>query len=122
MKNILRVISIVLIAMFIAATCQASGYRGTGHGYSRAFRGGHGGGYYGGGHGHRGYGFYDDAALIAGILVGGSIINNMVNQPSVPPPEETTCTKSTTTTWENGQLVDKTTTENCEGYRNTTEY
>ena len=130
MKHILRVISIVLIAMFIAATCQASGYRDNGrqgYGYNRypIFDHGHGGAYNGGhsgGHGHRGYGFYDDVALLAGILVGGSIINNMIDQPSVPPPEETICTKSTKTTWENGQLVDTTTTENCEGYRNSSGY
>lgn len=135
MKNTLRVISIVLIAMFIAATCQASGYRGTGrqgygnnmhtifdYGHGRSYHGGHRGAYHGGGYGHRGFGFSDDVALIAGILVGGSIINNIINQPSAPPPEETICTKSTTTTWENGHQVGTTTTENCDGYRNTTRY
>jgi len=169
MKNLLRVTSIALIAIFIAATCQAYEYRGTGrqgygnkmytksdhgnrhdrgyygdHGkhrsHGRGYYGGHGKhrshgrGYYGGhgkhrGHGHvyyydgyRGYGYNDDAALIAGILVGGSIINNMISQPSAPPPEATTCRKSTTTTWENGRQVATNTTENCEGYRNTTRY
>ena len=143
MKNLLRVTSIALIAIFIAATCQAHEYRGTGrqgygnnmytksnHGNSHG-RGyydghgrhrGHGHGYYGGGYGYRGYGYNDDAALIAGILVGGSIINNMISQPSAPPPEATTCRKSTTTTWENGRQVGTNTTENCEGYRNTTRY
>ena len=157
MKNLLRVTGIALIAIFIAATCQAQEYRGAGrqgygnnmytksnHGnrHGRAYYGGHrgygkhgggyygghrgygrhGGGYYGGYYGHRGYGYNDDAALITGILVGGSIINNMINQPSAPPPEETTCRKSTTTTWENGRQVGTNTTENCEGYRNTTRY
>ena len=138
MKNLLRVTSIALIAIFIAATCQAQEYRGAGrqgygnnmytksnHGnrHDRAYYGGHRGyGRHGGYYGHRGYGYNDDAALIAGILVGGSIINNMISQPLAPPPEETTCRKSTTTTWENGQQVGTTTTENCEGYRNTTRY
>ena len=143
MKNLLRVTSIALIAIFIAATCQSREYRGAGrqgygnnmytksnHGnrHDRAYYGGHrgygrhGGGYYGGYYGHRGYGYNDDAALIAGILVGGSIINNMISQPSAPPPEATTCRKSTTTTWENGRQVGTTTTENCEGYRNATRY
>ena len=135
MKNLLRVTSIALIAIFIAATCQAQEYRGTGrqgygnnmytksnHGnrHGRGYYGGHG--YYGGGYGYRGYGYNDDAALITGILVGGSIINNMISQPSAPPPEATTCRKSTTTTWENGRQVGTNTTENCEGYRNTTRY
>ncbi len=138
MKNLLRVTSIALIAIFIAATCQSQEYRGAGrqgygnnmytksnHGnrHDRAYYGGHRGyGRHGGYYGHRGYGYNDDAALIAGILVGGSIINNMISQPLAPPPEETTCRKSTTTTWENGQQVGTTTTENCEGYRNTTRY
>jgi hypothetical protein len=149
MKNLLRVTSIALIAIFIAATCQAQEYRGTGRqgygnnmytksnhgnrhgrgyydghgrhrGHGRGYYGGHG--YYGGGYGYRGYGYNDDAALITGILVGGSIINNMISQPSAPPPEATTCRKSTTTTWENGRQVGTNTTENCEGYRNTTRY
>ena len=77
MKNLLRVTSIALIAIFIAATCQAHEYSGTGrqgygnnmytksnHGNSHG-RGyydghgrhrGHGHGYYGGGYGYRGYG------------------------------------------------------------------
>jgi hypothetical protein len=141
MKNLLRVTSIVLIAIFIAATCQAQEYRGTGrqgygnnmytksnHGnrHGRGYYDGHGRhrghGYFGGGYGYRGYGYNDDAALITGILVGGSIINNMISQPSAPPPEATTCRKSTTTTWENGRQVGTTTTENCEGYRNATRY
>ena len=143
MKNLLRVTSIALIAIFIAATCQAHEYRGTGrqgygnnmyiksnngnrhgHGYydGHGRHRGHGHGYYGGGYGYRGYGYNDDAALITGILVGGSIINNMISQPSAPPPEATTCRKSTTTTWENGRQVGTNTTENCEGYRNTTRY
>jgi hypothetical protein len=46
----------------------------------------------------------------------------MISQPSSPPPEATTCRKSTTTTWENGRQVGTNTTENCEGYRNTTRY
>ena len=126
MKNLLRVTSIVLIAIFIAATCQAQEYRGAGRRgygnnmYTKSNHGNrHGRAYYGG---HRGYGYNDDAALITGILVGGSIINNMINQPSAPPPEATTCRKSTTTTWENGRQVGTNTTENCEGYRNTTRY
>ena len=137
MKNLLRVTSIALIAIFIAVTCQAQEYRGAGrqgygnnmytksnHGnrHVRGYYGGHGRSYYGSGYGYRGYGYNNDAALIAGILVGGSIINNMISQPSAPPPEETTCRKSTTTTWENGRQVGTTTTENCEGYRNATRY
>ena len=152
MKNLLRVTSIALIAIFIAATCQSKEYRGAGRqgycnnmytksnhgnrhdrayygghrGYGRGYYGGHGRhrghgrgyygghGYYGGGYGYRGYGYNDDAALITGILVGGSIINNMISQPSAPPPEATTCRKSTTTTWENGRQVGTNTTENCE--------
>ena len=135
MKNLIRIISIILIAMFVAVTSQAREYRGTGrhyygrtpytkfnhgnsHGYG--YYGGHG--YYGRGHGHRGYGYNGDAALITGILVGGFIFNNMISQTSATPQEETTCRKTTTTTWENGQRVGKTTTENCEGYRSTTQY
>ena len=137
MKNILRIISIILIAMFVAVTSQAHEYRGTGrHYYGRTpytkFNHGnrHGYGYDGRGYGHRDYGYNDDAALITGILVGGLIINNMISQTSnnmisqtsAAPQEETTCRKTTTTTWENGQRVGTTTTENCEGYRNTTQY
>ena len=137
MKNILRIISLILIAMFVAVTCQAHEYRGTDrHYYNRTpytkFNHGnrHGYGYYGRGYGHRGYGYNGEAALITGILVSGLIFNNMISQTSnnmtspisAAPQEETTCRKTTTTTWENGQRVGTTTTENCEGYRNTTEY
>ena len=134
MKNILRIISIILIAMFVAVTCQAHGYRGTGRHhygsttYTKFNHSNHPGyGHYGRGYGHRGYRYNDEAALITGLLVGGFIINNMISQTlvapqSIPPQEETTCRKTTTTTWENGQRVGSTTTENCEGYRNTTGY
>jgi len=129
MKNLLRIISIILIAMFAAVTSQAHEYRGTGRhhygstSYTKFNHGNrHGYGYYGRGHGHRGYGYNGDAALITGILVGGFIFNNMISQTLVTPQEETTCRKTTTTTWENGQRVGKTTTENCEGYRSTSQY
>jgi hypothetical protein len=117
--------------MFVAATSQAHEYRGTGRhhygstSYAKFNHGNRHDGYgYYGGHGYygRGYGYKGDAALITGILVGGFIINNMISHASVAPQEETTCRKSTTTTWENGQRVGTTTTENCEGYRNTTRY
>jgi len=129
MKNILRIISIILIAIFVAATCQAHEYRSIGRHYYGStpytkFNHGnsHGYGNYGRGYGQRGYGYNGEAALITGILVSGLIFNNMISQTSAAPQEETTCRKITTTTWENGQRVGTTTTENCEGYRNTTRY